>query len=48
MIDVMTGRLGAHPMFAGAALRRIQMCADCRVIDMMEAKNETSIFDIKR
>jgi ferredoxin len=48
MIDVMTGRLGAHPMFAGTALRRIQMCADCRVIDMMEAKNETSIFDIKR
>lgn len=48
MIDVMTGRLGAHPMFAGAALRRIQMCADCRVIDMMEAKNEISIFDVKR
>ncbi len=48
MIDVMTGRLGAHPMFAGSALRRIQMCADCRVVDMMEAKNETSIFDIKR
>ena len=48
MIDVMTGRLSAHPMFAGAALRRIQMCADCRVIDMMEAKNEISIFEVKR
>jgi ferredoxin len=48
MIDVMTGRLGAHPMFAGEALRRIQMCADCRVIDMMESKNEISIFDVKR
>jgi ferredoxin len=48
MIDVMTGRLGAHPMFAGAALRRIQMCADCRVIDMMESKNEISIFEVKR
>jgi ferredoxin len=48
MIDVMTGRLSAHSMFAGAALRRIQMCADCRVIDMMEAKNEVSIFDVKR
>jgi ferredoxin len=48
MIDVMTGRLGAHPMFAGAALQRIQMCADCRVIDMMESKNEISIFDVKR
>jgi hypothetical protein len=40
--------LGAHPMFAGAALQRIQMCADCRVIDMMESKNEISIFDVKR
>ncbi len=48
MIDVMTGRLGAHPMFAGTALRRIQMCADCRVIDMMQSPDETSIFDIKR
>ncbi len=48
MIDVMTGRLGAHPMFAGDALRRIQMCADCRVIDMMESKNEISIFEVKR
>ena len=48
MIDVMTGRLGAHPMFAGTALRRIQMCADCRVIDMMQSPDETSIFDLKR
>jgi ferredoxin len=48
MIDVMTGRLSTHSMFAGAALRRIQMCADCRVIDMMESKNEISIFDVKR
>jgi ferredoxin len=48
MIDVMTGRLGEHPMFSGTALRRIQMCADCRVIDMMESKNEMSIFEVKR
>ena len=48
MIDVMTGRLGAHPMFSGTALRRIQMCADCRVIDMMQSPGETSIFDVKR
>jgi ferredoxin len=48
MIDAMTGRLGNHSMFAGAALRRIQMCADCRVIDMMESKQEISIHDIKR
>jgi hypothetical protein len=28
-------------------LRRLQMCADCRVTDMMENKNEASIFDVK-
>jgi hypothetical protein len=33
-------------MFAGGqALRRLQMCADCRVIDMMENKGEMNIFD---
>jgi ferredoxin len=48
VIDVMTSRLSAHSMFAGTALRRIQMCADCRVKDMMQSSNETSIFDIKR
>ena len=48
IIDVMTSRLSTHSMFSGAALRRIQMCADCRVIDMMESKNEISIFDVKR
>jgi ferredoxin len=48
MIDSMVGRLTAHSMFAtGGALRRLQMCADCRVIDMMENKNEASIFDVK-
>jgi len=32
-------------MFPGAgALKRLQMCADCRVVDMMENKDEASIF----
>jgi hypothetical protein len=49
MIDAMLGRLTTHSMFAsGGALRRLQMCADCRVIDMMENKDETSILDLKR
>jgi ferredoxin len=49
MIDAMLGRLGSHSMFAGAgALRRLQMCADCRVVDMMENKGEASIFDVKQ
>jgi ferredoxin len=48
MIDNMLGRLKLHSMFAGDnALRRLQMCADCRVIDMMENKNESSILDGK-
>lgn len=47
MIDNMTAKLGSHSMFAGGtALRRLQMCADCRVIDMMESKgNEMTVFD---
>ncbi len=47
MIDNMVGKLGAHSMFAGGGLKRLQMCADCRVVDMMENKNEQSVFNIK-
>ncbi len=46
MVDSMIGKLGGHSMFAGGgALRRLQMCGDCRVVDMVENKNETTIFD---
>ncbi|HYC48877.1 MAG TPA: 4Fe-4S dicluster domain-containing protein [Burkholderiales bacterium] len=46
MIDNMLGRLASHSMFSsGQALRRLQMCADCRVLDMMEDKASTTIFD---
>jgi ferredoxin len=46
MIENMIGRLGSHSMFAtGDALRRLQMCADCRVIDMMEKQGDASIID---
>ena len=46
MIENMTGRLGAHSMFAtGGALRRLQMCGDCRVVDMVSAPDEPSILD---
>ncbi len=31
MIDQMTAKLRSHPMFQGNALRRLQMCEDCRV-----------------
>jgi ferredoxin len=46
MVENMTGKLGAHSMFAtGGALKRLQMCGECRVIDMASAKDEPSIFD---
>jgi ferredoxin len=49
MVDAMLGKLGAHSMFSGAgALRRLQMCGDCRVVDMMENRTEASIFDVKK
>jgi ferredoxin len=49
MVDNMLGKLGGHSMFAGGgALKRLQMCGDCRVVDMMDNKSESSIFDIKK
>jgi len=46
MVENMGGRLGAHSMFAGGgALRRLQMCGDCRVVDMVDSKDEPSILD---
>ena len=46
MIDNMVGKLGGHSMFAGgSALRRLQMCCDCRVVDMMDNKSEATISD---
>jgi ferredoxin len=48
MIDGMLARLASHSMFAaGGALKRLSMCADCRVIDMMENKDEVSIHDLR-
>ena len=41
MIQKVEQRLTTHSMFAAAgALRRIQMCADCRVIDMAESADD--------
>jgi ferredoxin len=44
MVDNMLGKLSGHSMFAGG-VRRLQMCGDCRVVDMMENKGEASVFD---
>jgi ferredoxin len=47
MVDNMLAKLGGHSMFAGGT-RRLQMCGDCRVVDMMENKVEASIHDFKK
>ena len=47
MVENMLGKLGAHSMFAGGT-RRLQMCGDCRVVDMMETKTEATIFDFRK
>jgi ferredoxin len=49
MVENMLGKLTGHSMFAGGgALKRLQMCADCRVVDMMENKDEINILEVKR
>ena len=47
MVENMLGKLGGHSMFAGGT-RRLQMCGDCRVVDMMETKNESTVFDYRK
>jgi ferredoxin len=47
MVQNMLGKLGGHSMFAGGT-RRLQMCGDCRVVDMVENKAEATIFDYKK
>ena len=44
MVDNMLAKLAGHSMFAGG-VRRLQMCGDCRVVDMVENKSEATIFD---
>src|SRR5512135_3534878 len=44
MMYAMTERLRNHPMFAGEErLRRLQMCADCRVIDLMSDERSAGV-----
>ncbi len=47
MVDAMVARLAGHSMFSGAgSLRRLQMCGDCRVVDMMASKDEVSVLKL--
>lgn len=45
-IEGMLAKLAGHAMFQGAALERLKMCGDCRVIDLYSAQNETKITDL--
>ncbi|MEN3291199.1 MAG: hypothetical protein V7642_452 [Burkholderiales bacterium] len=47
MIENMVSKLSLHGAFAGN-IDRLKMCSDCRVIDMMENKQETTIVDLTR
>jgi ferredoxin len=47
LIEGMLSRLSAHSAFS-ANLDRLRMCADCRVIDMMENKTEASVMQLRR
>ncbi len=47
MVDNMLGKLGAHSMFAEpGALDRLKMCADCRVINLLQGAKHGSIHDV--
>ena len=47
MIESMLGKLAGHSMFAGpGALDRLKMCADCRVIDLIQNENSVDIRDL--
>ncbi len=44
VVDAMLARLAGHSMFAAAgALDRLRMCADCRVVDLMQSENSVDI-----
>ncbi|WP_205960422.1 4Fe-4S binding protein [Ramlibacter henchirensis] len=46
-VEAMLGKLAGHAMFQGAALERLKMCSDCRVIDIYSAQDETKISDVR-
>ena len=45
-IEAMLGKLAGHSMFQGAALERLKMCGDCRVIDIHSSGDEVRITDL--
>ena len=48
MIDNMVGRLAGHSMFAEpGAIERLKMCADCRVVDLLQNASHGSVLNLK-
>ena len=45
-IEAMIGKLAGHAMFQGAALDRLKMCGDCRVVDIYSSPTEARITDL--
>jgi hypothetical protein len=45
-IAVMLERLAGHAMFQGRAAERLQMCGDCRVIDLHSDPGEVRITEL--
>ncbi|MFT3956619.1 MAG: 4Fe-4S binding protein [Piscinibacter sp.] len=45
-IENMLTKLSGHSAFQGDALKRLQMCGDCRVVDIYSNPNETKITDL--
>ena len=45
-VEAMLGKLAGHSMFQGAALERLKMCSDCRVIDIYSSQDESRIHDL--
>ena len=47
MIGAMLARLAGHSMFAApGALDRLKMCADCRVVDLIQTEKSVDIRDV--
>ena len=46
MIRTMQARLAGHHMFAGEAARRLEMCADCRVIDIAMSEEDAGLVGL--
>ncbi len=45
-IENMLGKLAGHAAFQGAAVERLKMCSDCRVVDMFSNPGEVRITDL--